>query len=93
MKVTTKHAKRQRVGAWQDVKKGLFLSRITREGGHIIQGNSKLTGFIETDFADAALILFDETLMTTGVTSQSIVGQVLSKLLRAHARHAVQNSG
>jgi hypothetical protein len=41
------------------VKKGLLLSGVTGESGDVVRGYAETSGFIEADFADAALSLLD----------------------------------
>ena len=91
MQIAPEHAESQRVRSRQAMKERFLLSRITSERRHIIRRHTQMPAFVEANFANAALALFDETAMTTRIALERVAGEMLGQLRRAFRGHLVQD--
>ena len=73
------------------MKEWFLLSRIARQRGDIIHRHAQMPAFVEANFANAPLALFDETAMTTRVALERVSGEMFGKFNRAFRGHLVQN--
>ena len=58
------------------MKERFLLGWVAGERGDIIRRHAQMSGFVEANFADAALAFFDQAAMAAGVTLQSAVGEM-----------------
>ena len=91
MQIAAEHSERQRVRSRQTVKERLLLGRIASDRRHIIGRHTQVPAFIEANFANAPLALFDETAMTTRIAFERLAGEMLGQFRRALRGHLVQN--
>jgi hypothetical protein len=75
------------------MKKRFLFRRITRQRGDVVCGDAKFSGFVETNFANAALAFLDEATMAAGVTLERAIGQLFDQFRRSFSGQRIQNFG
>src|SRR6266404_2119862 len=73
------------------MKERLFLRRIAGQCGYVVCWYAQVPALIETDFADAAFTLFDETTVSACVTLKGIIRQVFGQFRGAFGSHCVED--
>src|SRR6266850_6998954 len=73
------------------MKERFFLCRIAGQCGYVVCWYQQMSAVIESDFADAAFTLFDETTVSACVTLKGIIRQVLGQFRRAFGSHCVED--
>jgi hypothetical protein len=73
------------------MKEGFLLSRIASQGRDVIRRHAKMPAFVEANFANATLALFDQAAMTARIAFERVAGEMLGQLRRAFRGHLVQN--
>jgi hypothetical protein len=75
------------------VEERLFLSRIARKGGDVINRHTQVPAFVEPDLADPALAFLDQTAMPARVTLQRAAVEVFGQLRRTFGGHRIEYGG
>ena len=69
----------------------LFLGRIAGERGDVVRRDAQVTAFIEANFANAALPLFNQAAMAARVTLQRARVEMFGQFRRTFRGHRVEN--
>jgi hypothetical protein len=73
MEIAAQHPEGEGIAAGVNVVERLFLDRIALRAGHVTEGDAKLAGLVETDFADAAAAFGYQAAVPAGDTANAAI--------------------